>query len=501
MATHRPPPQPPVEGRGGLAGGMGKACGPFKFTQEPLKEPQGPHGGVPTPAGPCPPPSLPPRAPPWSPRTPTPTPDLSRTRTAQPPRQSRDRGGGRRSSDHCEARASRPGRSRIPGRDHRRYYHERWRAEYLMEFNAARHGMLCMVCGSALATLKLSTIKRHIRQKHPYSGAWGPREKQLVLRSWDSHPGLHAHPDGPPGAGGGGGTGSPSPTRPRRHRRRGCPRPPSPRGGKTSPSGLPVTRVRPGGDSLRGWLRAELLLDLEAGGNRLRCLLCARALPSLHLGDIRRHALAAHPGTLRLGPGERGALLRACRGRGDGGDDDDDDDDDVPDAPQPPSPAEEEEDEAAAAEAEAAATGEEEEEEEEEGAGGAPPGACGRRSPPPLLPAPWGPPRLHRLSPRGTGTLLGGATHITWGRRKLRHGGGGQDTETPPQCPQSHPQSHVPPQYHQCPPHASEVAPMGPLNGVTGPQRSLPPPPRGVTLIYACPPPLFFLRSPPRFCT
>ncbi|KAM6360686.1 zinc finger translocation-associated protein [Pluvialis apricaria] len=219
--------------------------------------------------------------------------------------------GGRRSSDHCEARASRPGRSRIPGRDHRRYYHERWRAEYLMEFNAARHGMLCMVCGSALATLKLSTIKRHIRQKHPYSGAWGPREKQLVLRSWDARLGLRSHPDTSPA--GGRPTGSPSPARPRR---RGCPRPPSPRGGKASPSGVTVTRGRPGGDSLRGWLRAELLLDLEAGGNRLRCLLCARALPSLHLGDIRRHALAAHPATLRLGPAERGALLRACRGRG-----------------------------------------------------------------------------------------------------------------------------------------------------------------------------------------
>ena len=67
-----------------------------------------------------------------------------------------------------------------------------------------------------------------------------------------------------------------------------------------------------GGDSLRGWLRAELLLDLEAGGSRLRCLLCARALPSLHLGDIRRHALAAHPASLSLGAAERGALLRAC---------------------------------------------------------------------------------------------------------------------------------------------------------------------------------------------
>nr|XP_021401416.1 uncharacterized protein C11orf95 homolog [Lonchura striata domestica] len=165
-----------------------------------------------------------------------------------------------------ERRASRPGRSRVPGRDHRRYYHERWRAEYLMEFNAARRGMRCLVCGSALATLKLSTIKRHIRQKHPYSGAWGPREKQLVLRSWDAHPGRTPRPEGPPG--GAHGTGP-------------CP-PLSP---------------------LRRWLRAELRLDLEAGGLRLRCLLCARALPSLHLGDIRRHALAAHPGSLR---GHRG---------------------------------------------------------------------------------------------------------------------------------------------------------------------------------------------------
>ncbi|XP_041343574.1 uncharacterized protein C11orf95 homolog, partial [Pyrgilauda ruficollis] len=149
-----------------------------------------------------------------------------------------------------------------------------------MEFNAARHGMRCLVCGSALATLKLSTIKRHIRQKHPYSGAWGPREKQLVLRSWDAHLGQSPRPEGPPG--GAHGTG---------------PRAPSPRATKVSPGGVAL------GDSLRGWLRAELLLDLEAGGHRLRCLLCSCPLPSLHLGDIRRHALAAHPDTLR---GQRG---------------------------------------------------------------------------------------------------------------------------------------------------------------------------------------------------
>ncbi|XP_030330341.1 uncharacterized protein C11orf95 homolog [Strigops habroptila] len=260
--------------------------------------------------------------------------------------------GGRRSLDHCDARASRPGRSRIPGRDHRRYYHERWRAEYLMEFNAARHGMLCLVCGSALATLKLSTIKRHIRQKHPYSGAWGPREKQLVLRSWEAH--LGVQPEGPPR-----GTGTAPPPHPRRGAR---PCAASPRGAKAPGGGARVPPPPAGaGDSLRGWLRAELLLDLEAGGRRLRCLLCARALPSLHLGDIRRHVLAAHPGALR----QRRATA----------------------APQPPSPEQEE----GAAAREEEEEGEREVEEEGEGVGGAGRG-CGHRGPPLLSLRPGAPP-------------------------------------------------------------------------------------------------------------
>lgn len=61
-----------------------------------------------------------------------------------------------------------------------------------MDFNPARHGMVCMVCGSSLATLKLSTIKRHIRQKHPYSLHWSPREKEVISNSWDAHLGLGA---------------------------------------------------------------------------------------------------------------------------------------------------------------------------------------------------------------------------------------------------------------------------------------------------------------------
>lgn len=84
-------------------------------------------------------------------------------------------------------RASRPGLSRIPGRDHRRYYHEYWRSEYLMDFDPQRHGMICMVCGSSLATLKLSTIKRHIRQKHPDSLLWSTADKEVIRSGWESH--------------------------------------------------------------------------------------------------------------------------------------------------------------------------------------------------------------------------------------------------------------------------------------------------------------------------
>ncbi|XP_030825844.1 uncharacterized protein C11orf95 homolog isoform X1 [Camarhynchus parvulus] len=154
-----------------------------------------------------------------------------------------------------EWRASRPGRSRVPGRDHRRYYHERWRSEYLMEFNAARHGMRCLVCGSALATLKLSTIKRHIRQKHPYSGAWGPPEKQLVLRSWDAHLGQPPRPEAPPG--GAHGTG---------------PRPPPPRAAKVSPGGWWHLGTRCGAGCGRscGW-------TWRPGG--CGCAACAAAAP------------------------------------------------------------------------------------------------------------------------------------------------------------------------------------------------------------------------------
>jgi hypothetical protein len=200
----------------------------LKFTQEPLKEPQGPQIGIPTPFQSAPPSEQPavhaagrptgPRAPLCSAahgarrghrsrsgggrggsgpavasaRGPRLLPaassgggqDLQLDRGAlgswgrSPMPFSRARGpasSGRKYANHCEATASRPGKSRIPGCDHRRYFQDHWRLENLRDVNPAQHGM---VCGSLRATLKLSTIKRHFRQKHPYSLHWSPRERK-----------------------------------------------------------------------------------------------------------------------------------------------------------------------------------------------------------------------------------------------------------------------------------------------------------------------------------
>ncbi|KAL8184345.1 UNVERIFIED_CONTAM: hypothetical protein K2H54_014456 [Gekko kuhli] len=234
--------------------------------------------------------------------------------------------GGRKYSDHCEERASRPGKSRIPGRDHRRYYHEHWRAEYLMDFNAARHGMICMVCGSSLATLKLSTIKRHIRQKHPYSLAWSAREKEGIMNSWDAHLGLEAETDGArePAEGSGaqqGGQGE-LPLGTGRRRRRG-PGPLSSRGACRSP-GLALKGSSVGEarnlerylkESLQSWFQSEFLMDYDPQGNRLFCMMCGSSLPSLNLDDIKQHVMEAHPSSLSFSPAEKAAILEAWNAR------------------------------------------------------------------------------------------------------------------------------------------------------------------------------------------
>lgn len=68
-------------------------------------------------------------------------------------------------------------------------------------------------------------------------------------------------------------------------------------------------------ESLQSWFRAECLMDYDPRGNRLVCMACGRALPSLHLDDIRAHVLEVHPSSLGLSGPQRSALLQAWGGQ------------------------------------------------------------------------------------------------------------------------------------------------------------------------------------------
>uniref|UniRef100_A0A3B4GK42 Si:dkey-106g10.7 n=1 Tax=Pundamilia nyererei TaxID=303518 RepID=A0A3B4GK42_9CICH len=186
-------------------------------------------------------------------------------------------------------RASRPGLSRIPGRDHRRYYHEYWRSEYLMDFDPQRHGMICMVCGSSLATLKLSTIKRHIRQKHPDSLLWSAADKEVIRSGWESHLSL------------GGG-----------QNENGAGEAPQPKEEEQylpEPSAQILERYL--NDSLHAWFRQEFLMEYESHAGRLLCMVCGAVLPSLHLDHIKSHLLDTHPNSLVYSSEEKHCILQA----------------------------------------------------------------------------------------------------------------------------------------------------------------------------------------------
>ncbi|XP_051284509.1 zinc finger translocation-associated protein isoform X1 [Dicentrarchus labrax] len=231
-------------------------------------------------------------------------------------------------------RASRPGLSRIPGRDHRRYYHEYWRSEYLMDFDPQRHGMICMVCGSSLATLKLSTIKRHIRQKHPDSLLWSAADKEVIRSGWESHLSLgggqrsyssaagpspkkeEEHLDSDQHAA----AEPPYPVTPKEqqqqplslspHSEEGeAPRPEEEEQDLPGPSARTLERYL--NDSLHAWFRQEFLMEYEAEAGRLLCMVCGGELPSLHLDHIKSHVLDTHPNSLVYSSEEKHCILQA----------------------------------------------------------------------------------------------------------------------------------------------------------------------------------------------
>ncbi|XP_028285633.1 uncharacterized protein C11orf95 homolog isoform X2 [Parambassis ranga] len=231
-------------------------------------------------------------------------------------------------------RASRPGLSRIPGRDHRRYYHEYWRSEYLMDFDPQRHGMICMVCGSSLATLKLSTIKRHIRQKHPDSLLWSAADKEVIRSGWESHlslgrgqrsysfaadPSLQEEEEalhsGQQAAE------PPDPVTPQEQPQQSLSKSPHSADGELPQTQEQILQDLPGpsartlerylNDSLHAWFRQEFLMEYEAEASRLLCMVCGAELTSLHLDHIKSHVLDTHPNSLVYSSEEKHCILQA----------------------------------------------------------------------------------------------------------------------------------------------------------------------------------------------
>ncbi|XP_018420466.1 PREDICTED: uncharacterized protein C11orf84 homolog [Nanorana parkeri] len=216
--------------------------------------------------------------------------------------------------ENCEERASRPGNSRIPGKDHRRYYHSHWRLEYLMDFNARSHSMICMVCGSSLATLKLSTIKRHIQQKHPYSLTWTPCEKEVIIGGWDAHLCVDAQTlTGGEEQGADDIAVQPGPKKKRR-------RLPMVKGSWRPLLGSEITLPPPPdrsqieqyiNESFKQWLQLEFLMDYDCQGDKLYCMMCTTALTSLSINDIKNHILDNHPTSIYFNPAQKGIIVES----------------------------------------------------------------------------------------------------------------------------------------------------------------------------------------------
>uniref|UniRef100_A0A3B5KX92 Zinc finger translocation associated n=1 Tax=Xiphophorus couchianus TaxID=32473 RepID=A0A3B5KX92_9TELE len=164
-----------------------------------------------------------------------------------------------------------------------------------MDFDPQRHGMICMVCGSTLATLKLSTIKRHIRQKHPDSLLWSAADKEVIRSGWESHLSLGA---GQRNSRSSSTAGAPTSLQPQEEE-----------DGLPGPSARTLERYL--NDSLHAWFRQEFLMEYEAEAGRLLCMVCGAVLPSLHLDHIKSHVLETHPNSLVYSSEEKHCILQA----------------------------------------------------------------------------------------------------------------------------------------------------------------------------------------------
>jgi len=167
---------------------------------------------------------------------------------------------------------------RMSSKGVRRYYQQRWRVEHLMDYDWWRHGLVCMVCGKSLATLTLSTIKRHILQNHPHTLNFNQAERENILEAWNERALQHdctAVQLVMPGLG----PGWSAAKRPRYHYQ-------------------------------ERW-RFEYLMDYDRWWHTLVCMVCGKSLATVAVSTVKRHILQNHPHSLNFTQVEKENILEA----------------------------------------------------------------------------------------------------------------------------------------------------------------------------------------------
>ncbi|XP_075693322.1 zinc finger translocation-associated protein isoform X2 [Rhinoderma darwinii] len=201
-------------------------------------------------------------------------------------------------------------------KDPRKYQHDRWKLEFLMDYTPAKDGLICMVCGATLMNPKISTVKMHIQQKHPDTTYLSDQEKAVVMEEWEQKLSVGKKTTGPHHGedeicieinedsttsetnGSSAATSSPRPeiTLPTKS-------------AKSTPSLPPPCNSAKRNYQVR-W-RTEFMMDYDCRRQGLICMVCGGTLATLKVSTIKRHIVQVHPYSVDFTAEERQRILEA----------------------------------------------------------------------------------------------------------------------------------------------------------------------------------------------
>ncbi|KAM4017101.1 zinc finger translocation-associated protein isoform 2-T2 [Anomaloglossus baeobatrachus] len=203
--------------------------------------------------------------------------------------------------------------------DPRKYQHDRWKLEFLMDYTPAKDGLICMVCGATLMNPKISTVKMHIQQKHPDTTYLSDQEKAVVMEEWEQKKvavrkgGKQAHgedeicieinEDSSTTSETNGSNVAASSPHPE------IVLPVLSKTPKSTPSLPPPCNSAKRNYQVR-W-RTEFMMDYDCRRQGLICMVCGGTLATLKVSTIKRHIVQVHPYSVDFTAEERQRILEA----------------------------------------------------------------------------------------------------------------------------------------------------------------------------------------------